>query len=85
MFGHWEIIAVLVVVLLLFGPKNLPKLAKSMGSALRDFKSGVQGVQDEVQDTMNATSSPPPQIDPVAPAASAEAPPVAEKTPQEGV
>lgn len=85
MLGHWEIIALLVVVLLLFGPKNLPKLAKSMGSALRDFKSGVQGVQDEVQDTVKAASTTPPKIDPAEPAASVEAPPAqtAEKSTRE--
>ena len=45
--GHWEIIAVLVIVLIIFGPKNLPKLAKSVGSSIRDFKSGLKDVQGE--------------------------------------
>jgi len=85
--GSTELIVALVIILILFGPKNLPKLAKSMGSALRDFKSGVQDVQDEVQDTVKASSQPAQQIDPVGQAASAEVPPTrtAEKSPQEGV
>ena len=41
--GPLEIIIVLVVVLLLFGPKRLPDLGRSLGSGMREFKNSVTG------------------------------------------
>ena len=45
--GPLEIIIVLVVVLLLFGPKRLPDLGRSLGSGLREFKDSVTGKDKE--------------------------------------
>jgi sec-independent protein translocase protein TatA len=42
-FGPLEIILVLVVVLLIFGPKRLPGLGRQLGSGLREFKDSVTG------------------------------------------
>ena len=56
--GHWEIIAVLFIVLIIFGPKNLPKLAKSVGSSIRDFKSGLKGVDEELEEAEEAVNAP---------------------------
>jgi sec-independent protein translocase protein TatA len=39
--GPFELIVILVVVLLLFGSTRLPKLAKSLGEASKEFKKGV--------------------------------------------
>ena len=48
MLGHWEVIVVLVVVLLIFGPAQLPKLAKGIGKSIRSFKQGMkEGVDDD--------------------------------------
>jgi sec-independent protein translocase protein TatA len=41
--GSTEIVVVLAVLLLLFGGKKLPELAKGMGEALRDFKKALGG------------------------------------------
>ncbi|MBM4149001.1 MAG: twin-arginine translocase TatA/TatE family subunit [Lentisphaerae bacterium] len=38
--GPWEIILVLLVILLLFGSKRLPDLARSLGRSLGEFKKG---------------------------------------------
>ena len=47
-FGGWEILAVLFVVLLLFGSTRLPQLAKGMGKSIREFKKGIaEGESDE--------------------------------------
>ncbi len=47
-FGAPELIIVLVVVLLLFGSTRLPKLARSIGQASKEFKQGVaDGQQDD--------------------------------------
>jgi sec-independent protein translocase protein TatA len=45
--GPLEIIIVLVVVLLLFGPKRLPDLGRSLGSGMREFKDSVTGKDKE--------------------------------------
>jgi sec-independent protein translocase protein TatA len=41
--GPTEIIIVLVIVLLIFGPKRLPDLGRSLGSGMREFKDSVTG------------------------------------------
>ena len=41
-FGPMELIVVLVIVLLLFGSTRLPKLARSLGQASKEFKTGVK-------------------------------------------
>jgi sec-independent protein translocase protein TatA len=45
--GLPEILIVLVVVLLLFGPKRLPDLGRSLGSGMREFKDSVTGKDKE--------------------------------------
>ncbi len=45
--GWMEIILILVVILLLFGAKKLPDLARSMGRSMRIFKSEVNEMQSE--------------------------------------
>ena len=46
-FGMWEIILVLVVALLFFGPSRLPQLGASLGKAIRDLKKGLAGGDDD--------------------------------------
>ena len=41
--GPLEIAIVLVVVLVIFGPKRLPELGKSMGNGIREFKGSISG------------------------------------------
>jgi sec-independent protein translocase protein TatA len=47
--GPAEIIIVLVIVLLIFGPKRLPDLGRSLGRGMREFKDSVTGKDDEKQ------------------------------------
>lgn len=47
--GPWEIALIVVVVLLIFGPKQLPRLARSLGKAMREFRRGVREVSDELE------------------------------------
>lgn len=44
--GMGELLVILVVVLLIFGPTKLPALARSMGQAMKEFRKGTQEVQD---------------------------------------
>ena len=47
--GMWETIAILAVVLILFGAKKLPELAKGLGKGIREFKKASTDVQGEFQ------------------------------------
>jgi sec-independent protein translocase protein TatA len=47
--GFSELLLILVVVLLLFGPKKIPELAKSIGKGLSEFKKGLKDIQDEIK------------------------------------
>ena len=46
--SHWEIIIVLVIALLLFGTR-LPKVARSLGQGVREFKGGLKDIQADVE------------------------------------
>lgn len=47
-----ELIIILVVVLIIFGPKNLPKLGKSLGSTVKNIREGMEG--DDKAETKQA-------------------------------
>jgi sec-independent protein translocase protein TatA len=64
--GEW--VVVLVIVLIFFGPKNLPKLAQSIGKSVRELKNGLNGLGDDLKETL---TSPPDQ--PVKPRTEAKA------------
>lgn len=49
MLGWPEIMGILVVVLILFGAKKLPELARGLGSGIKEFKKATQDVQDDLQ------------------------------------
>ncbi len=48
--GPLEIVVVLVIVLLIFGPKRLPQLGRQMGRGMREFKDSVTGDRDDGDD-----------------------------------
>jgi sec-independent protein translocase protein TatA len=45
--GWLEIVVVLVIVLLLFGPGRIGKVAKELGSGLNNFRKGINGEDEE--------------------------------------
>jgi sec-independent protein translocase protein TatA len=47
--GFGEILVVLVLALLFFGPSKLPQLGASLGEAIKGFKKGVSGLDEEKQ------------------------------------
>jgi sec-independent protein translocase protein TatA len=49
MAGWPEIVLILVLVLVLFGPKRLPEIADAMGKSIRKFKSATKNATDEVK------------------------------------
>jgi len=52
--GGSEIMLILAVVLLLFGGKKLPELARGLGKGIRDFKDASEGVKREIHRNINA-------------------------------
>ena len=65
--GGGEIILILALVLILFGAKKLPELAKGLGNGIKEFKKATQSVTDEMQTAM--VTPPPPRVPrPLAPA-----------------
>src|SRR6267378_105209 len=65
-FGGWEIVLILAVVLILFGAKKLPELAKGLGQGIKEFKKATREVTEEISTAMDETppSQPPKRLPP---------------------
>ena len=59
--GPTEIIIVLVIVLLVFGPKRLPDLGRSLGKGMREFKDSVTGKDGDEQEELPAAEAAKPE------------------------
>jgi sec-independent protein translocase protein TatA len=46
--GFGELLIILVVVLVLFGAKKIPELAKGLGKGISEFKKGLRDVENEI-------------------------------------
>jgi sec-independent protein translocase protein TatA len=46
----WELLILLAFVLLLFGPKRLPEMGRSLGKGMREFKDSISGKDDDDKD-----------------------------------
>jgi sec-independent protein translocase protein TatA len=58
--GGGEIILILALILILFGAKKLPELAKGLGQGIKEFKKATKEVTEEVSHAMEETPTPPP-------------------------
>lgn len=56
--GGGEIFVILLVVLLFFGSKRIPELAKGLGKGMREFKDAMSGIENEVRNASNDTTAP---------------------------
>ena len=77
--GGGEIILILALVLILFGAKKLPELAKGLGTGIKEFKKATRDVTEEMHSAMEDTPPPPRPLPPSnpQPAPQAEAEPSA--------
>tara|TARA_X000000950_G_scaffold45354_1_gene51548 strand:- start:2470 stop:2709 length:240 start_codon:yes stop_codon:yes gene_type:complete len=52
--GGWEIVIIALLILLMFGAKKLPELARGLGQGIREFKGAVDGVKNEIEEADNS-------------------------------
>ena len=57
-FGGWEVVLIFAVVLILFGAKKLPELAKGLGTGIKEFKKATREVTEEIQNAPIDTPQP---------------------------
>ncbi len=60
-FGGWEIVLILAVILILFGARKLPELAKGLGQGIKEFKKATREVSDEINSAMEEPPPSPPK------------------------
>jgi len=56
--GGWEVVLILGAILILFGAKKLPELAKGLGTGIKEFKKATREVTDEINSSMEETPPP---------------------------
>ncbi|MBL7075756.1 twin-arginine translocase TatA/TatE family subunit [candidate division KSB1 bacterium] len=44
----WELIVICLVILLLFGGKKIPEIARGLGKAITEFRKGARDIKDEI-------------------------------------
>ena len=57
--GITGLIVILIVALLVFGPKRLPEIGRSLGKGMREFKDSITGKDDEPHELPRATEDEP--------------------------
>ena len=61
--GHWEILIILLIGLLVFGAGRIPEMARGMGKGIREFRQALKGIQDDITlppGSVHANSEPAP-------------------------
>ncbi len=56
--GGNELLLILLVVLLLFGPKKIPELARGLGKGINEFKKAQSNLQDEIEKAAESEQKP---------------------------
>ena len=59
--GAPEVIGILVIILVLFGAKKLPELAKGLGQGIKEFKKATNEVTSDLQKALDEEPTPAPQ------------------------
>ena len=62
----WELLLIFFVILLLFGGKRLPELAKGLGRSIREFRKATTEVEESVREALDAEDKTPIQPPPTA-------------------
>ncbi len=54
--GHWEILIIFLVILLIFGAKRIPEMAQGLGKGISEFRRAIRDAQEEI-DVGNSSHS----------------------------
>jgi sec-independent protein translocase protein TatA len=49
-FGHWELLIILILVMIIFGAGKLPEIGAGLGKSIRNFKKGVNDVEADIKE-----------------------------------
>jgi sec-independent protein translocase protein TatA len=61
LFEPQVLIIILIIVLIIFGPKQLPQLGKSLGKTMKSIRDGVEGKDEELPEADDAEAKPAPK------------------------
>jgi sec-independent protein translocase protein TatA len=61
--GPLEIVVVLIIALIVFGPKRLPELGRSLGKGIREFRGSLSGDNDDDDEERGSSSQSPQEIE----------------------
>jgi sec-independent protein translocase protein TatA len=53
--GFPELLVILVIALLVFGPKKLPEVGQSLGRAIREFRKATDGIKNKIEEEISAS------------------------------
>lgn len=53
--GGWEILLIVLVLLIFFGAKRIPELARGLGKGIREFKDATKEIKDEIEEGTQST------------------------------
>ena len=72
--GPWEIALIFLVVLLVFGAKRIPEIARGMGKGIREFKDATSDIKQELTVSEPSRQIPPTRVEPAQPVATQQQP-----------
>jgi len=56
MLGAWELVLIMLIVIILFGSKKIPELARGIVLGLKEFKNATNSIKDEVHSSVEDSS-----------------------------
>ena len=55
--GGWEVLVIVLVLVIFFGAKRIPELARGLGKGIREFKDATKEIKDEIEEGNQTTTS----------------------------
>lgn len=56
--GFWEIVVIVVVIMLVFGPHKIPELSRAIGRGLREFRKAMSEIQNSIEAEAESVKEP---------------------------